>query len=94
MLVHFSSISQDHCFVHCLGALISRRHLALASSSLANDGWFVSSGRTGWLPELIARVRRGGLPLNEHRSGDQQHKKDRQQYWGHEPLTKIGLVDI
>jgi hypothetical protein len=45
MLVHFSGISQDHCLVHRLRALISRRHLAsfiqggpaLASSSLAND---------------------------------------------------------
>jgi hypothetical protein len=42
MLVHFSGISQDHCLVHRLRALISRRAssrgaTALASSSLAND---------------------------------------------------------
>ena len=54
----------------------------------------VSSERTSCLPELIAPVRRGGLPLNEHRSGDQQHKKDRQQYRGHEPLANTEFDDI
>ena len=28
-------------------------------------------------------------PLDNHRSGDQQHKKDRHQDWGYQPLTKI-----
>jgi len=55
---------------------------------------FVSSGQTGCLPEPIARVRRGGLPLNEHRSGDQQHKEDRQQYRGHQPLANTEFVDV
>jgi hypothetical protein len=32
--------------------------------------------------------------LNNDRSGGQQHKKDRQQYWGNKPLTKIEFVDI
>jgi hypothetical protein len=45
------------------------------------------------LPELIASVGRGGLPLNEHRSGDQQ-KKDWQQYRGHEPLANTEFEDI
>jgi hypothetical protein len=31
--------------------------------------------------------------LNEHRSGDQQHKKDWQQYRGHEPLANTEFED-
>jgi hypothetical protein len=36
------------------------------------------TGSTNFLPELAAGVRRGELPLNKHRGGDQQRKKDRQ----------------
>jgi hypothetical protein len=54
---------------------------------------FVSSGRPSCLPQL-ASVGRGGLPLNEYRSGDQQHKKDWQQYRGHEPLANTEFEDI
>ena len=43
---------------------------------------------------LVAGVRRGGLPLNKHRSGGQQHKKGRQQYRGHEPLANAEFADI
>jgi len=39
-------------------------------------------------------VRRGGLPLNEHRGGDQQHKEDRQQYRRYEPLANAEFVEI
>jgi hypothetical protein len=47
VVVHFGSISQDHCLVHRFRALISAgiprasasAATALASSSLANDGW-------------------------------------------------------
>jgi hypothetical protein len=46
------------------------------------------------LPELMAWVRQGELPLNKYRSGDQQRKKDRQQYRGHEPLANTEFVDI
>ena len=53
----------------------------------------VSSERTSCLPELIGPVGRAGLPLNEHRSGDQQHKKDWQQYRGHEPLANTEFED-
>jgi hypothetical protein len=35
------------------------------------------------------KLRDAGLPLNNHCSGDQQHKKDRHQYRGHQPLTKV-----
>jgi hypothetical protein len=35
------------------------------------------------------KLRDAGSPLNNHRSGDQQHKKDRHQYRGYQPLTKI-----
>ena len=34
------------------------------------------------------------LPLNNHRSGDQRHKKDRRQDRGCQPLTKIESVGI
>ena len=54
----------------------------------------VSSEGTSCLPELSAPVGRGGLPLYEHRSGDQQQKKDRQQYRGHEPLANTEFEDI
>jgi hypothetical protein len=37
---------------------------------------------------------RGGLPLNKHRSGNQQHKKDRRQYRGHEPLANAEFAGI
>jgi hypothetical protein len=35
-----------------------------------------------------------GVPLrwayvDQHRRGDQQYKKDRQQHWGYQPLTKF-----
>jgi hypothetical protein len=42
----------------------------------------------------VARARRGELPLNKYRSGDQQGKKDRQQYRRNEPLANTELVDI
>ena len=35
------------------------------------------------------KLREAGLPLNNHCSGDQQHKKDRHQYRGRQPLTKV-----
>jgi hypothetical protein len=35
------------------------------------------------------KLRDAWLPLNNHRRGDQQHKKDRHQYRGHQPLTKV-----
>jgi len=35
------------------------------------------------------KLRDAGSPLNNHRSGDQQHKKDRHQYRRYQPLTKI-----
>jgi hypothetical protein len=64
LVVHFSGISQDHCLVHRLRALISRG-IPLASSraatarsfsSLANDDEVRSVARTSCLPELIVRV--------------------------------------
>jgi len=35
------------------------------------------------------KLRDPGSPLDNHRSGDQQHKKDRHQDRGYQPLTKI-----
>jgi hypothetical protein len=75
-------------------ASFARAITALRFSSLANDDWFVSSEPTSCLPQLMARVPRRGLPLNKYRSGGQQHKKDGQQYRGHEPLAKIEFVDV
>ena len=73
----------------------SRTATALMFSSSATDDWVRFIGAN----ELFARTdggggRRGGLPLNKHRSGDQQHKKDRQQYRGHRPLANTEFVDI
>ena len=38
---------------------------------------------------FLSVVNDAGSPLNNHRSGDQQHKKDRHQYRRYQPLTKI-----
>jgi hypothetical protein len=54
----------------------------------------MSPGQTSRSPDLMAGVHRGRLPLNKHSSSDQQHKKDWQQYRGHEPLAHAEFVDI
>ncbi|WP_165421131.1 hypothetical protein [Bradyrhizobium sp. Leo170] len=88
MLVHFSGISQVASFI--------------ASADLP-AGFIQGGHRSGVaaffrrgerLPEPIVSARRSGLPLNEHRGGDQHHKKARQQYRGHQPLANTELVEI
>jgi hypothetical protein len=78
--VKFGGISKDDCFVSSLGALIPRRHpaiTALASRLCASDDGDCLIAR----PAVEPRYARS--PLNNHRSGDQQHKKDRHQYRGY-----------
>jgi hypothetical protein len=58
-----------------------------------STGFSLSDRRRGLL-EPMARVRLGELPLNKYRNGDQQGKKDRQQYRRNEPLANTELVDI
>jgi len=55
---------------------------------------FVLSERPSCSPEPIVPGRRGGLPLNEHRGSDQQHKKDRQQCRLYQPLANTEFVEI
>jgi hypothetical protein len=96
MLEHFSSVLRDRCLLHRLRALVSRQHLASFIQGVCGPDvpGFSLSDRRGDLLGLVAQVRRGGLPLNKYRSGDQQGKKDRQQYRRNEPLANTELVGI
>ena len=65
------------------------RSTAPAFRSWASVDWFCF-----WDSPSAAKLRDAGSPLNDHRSGDQQHKKDRHQYRGYQPLTKIELGNL
>ena len=86
MPVNLRGISKDRCFVNRLGALIPRRHLASLVQGDDRPGVQIVSQRR-W--DCAVKLRDAGSPLDNHRSGDQQHKKDRHQYRRYQPLTKI-----
>lgn len=87
-LENLRGISRDNCLLNCRGALHPRRHLA----SLVQGGG--PPRRSDREPASMAftsavKLRDPGSPLDKHRSGDQQYKKDRHQDRGYQPLTKI-----
>ena len=72
VLVHFSSISQDHCLVDRLRALISRRHPASfiqgghrSGVQLRSQRW-PGSFRRGERPVCLSRLR-GAAEMDYHR---------------------------
>jgi hypothetical protein len=69
-------------------ALIARQHFA--SRVQGGDRPRRSDREQVTIGFLSAvRLRAAALPLDNHRSGDQQHKKERHQDRGYQPLTKI-----
>jgi hypothetical protein len=67
--------------------------IAPTATALTFGSLVISSEPTSCLLEPMARVVRGGLPLNNCCSDDQQPEKDRQQYRRYEPLTNTESID-
>ena len=73
--------------------VLSTASAALTFSSEANDDGARFIGPNEPLACAGGADRRK-LPLNKHRSSDQQRKKDRQQYRRHQPLANAKFGDI
>jgi hypothetical protein len=63
-------------------------------SSETNNDLAPFLGRMSDWPELTSLTCREQLPLNKHRSSNQQREKDRQQYGRYHPLANTEVGDI